>query len=96
MISIAMLSPWTRGSTVWPLLGMIERRERPTPHWFLKKLWFVQRTAAPKNGKILHQDQRAPLLPERRRVNLHGCSVPSVWMAKEVDRELNGLVHNKP
>ena len=81
---------------MWPLLVMIERRERPTPHWFLKKLWFVQRTTAPKNGKILHQDQRAPLLPERRRVNLHGCSVPSVWMAKEVDREMDGLVHNKP
>ena len=74
-----------------------DRKKRKTHSpLVLEEVWFVQRTTAPKNGKILHQDQRAPLLPERRRVNLHGCSVPSVWMAKEVDRELNGLVHNKP
>ena len=33
------------------------------------------------------------MLLERQSVNLHACSVTFVWMVKEVDREVDGLMH---
>lgn len=46
-----------------------------------------------KNKKVLHQQRKAPLLLGRQSVNLHGCSVTSVWMVKAVDRAMDGLMH---
>ena len=53
----------------------------------------MERNNAQKNGNILHKEQNAPLLLERQSVNLHRCSVTSVWMVKAVDREMDGLMH---
>ena len=72
---------------------IVERKEMPTPCYFLKKFWFMQTNNAQKNAKILQKAQKAPLLLERQSVNLHRCSVTSVWKAKEVDRQMDGLVH---
>ena len=93
MIWNEILSPWTQWSTFWPLFLLVERREWPTPPYLLKQLWFMQRKKCSKEWENPPPGKKAPLLQERGSVNLHGCSVTSMWIVKEVDRVMDGLMH---
>ena len=91
MISIEILSPCVQGFTMWPLVLIRERRERPTPQQLFKLLWIMELRNTQKKRIILKQEQRTPLLLERWSVNLHSCSVSSMWLLMEVGRGKYGL-----